>query len=288
MIFAVSTYDFYSKLSTGELNLMQIPQIAKDIGFDAIEVAGIEPKDGKTALEIAKAFRLECERVGTKVVSYSVSGEFLKNDVDTEAERLYKEVDIAHALGAVYMRHDVTWATSFDGHKSFAKNLHRLADGCRKVTVYAEKLGIVTTIENHGQYCQDSERVEMLIDEVNHPNYGAQVDLGNFLCVDENPTTALGRLRPYIRTVHVKDFIFHQGDTEPSKEYSWFPTRGGNFLRGTVAGKGVVPLVQCFRMLKKYGYDGVVTLEYEGQEDCVQAVAEGLRFIKSNMGARHP
>jgi hypothetical protein len=42
-------------------------------------------------------------------------------------------------------------------------------------------------VENHGFFCQDSERVEKLITQVGKENFGALVDIGNFLCVDESP-----------------------------------------------------------------------------------------------------
>jgi aldehyde:ferredoxin oxidoreductase len=37
----------------------------------------------------------------------------------------------------------------------------------------------------------------------------------------------------------------------------WFRSRSGNYLRGTVAGHGAVPIAQCVYILKKAGYDAV-------------------------------
>ena len=39
-----------------------------------------------------------------------------------------------------------------------------------------------TMIENHGYFCQDSDRVERIITGVSHKNFGALIDIGNFLC----------------------------------------------------------------------------------------------------------
>ena len=74
------------------------------------------------------------------------------------------------------------------------------------VDEFAADLGIKTMVENHGYFCQDSERVEKLMNAVNHPNFGALVDMGNFLCADEDPARAVGRMAPYAFHCHAKDF----------------------------------------------------------------------------------
>jgi sugar phosphate isomerase/epimerase len=107
-------------------------------------------------------------------------------------------------------------------------------------------------VENHGFFCQDSERVEKLINTVDHKNFGALIDMGNFLCADEDPAKAVGRLLPYVFHVHAKDFHTKQGIcTDPGE--GWFQSRGGNFLRGAIIGHGDVPVVQCMRLLNAIG-----------------------------------
>ena len=70
-------------------------------------------------------------------------------------------------------------------------------------------------VENHGFFCQDSDRVELLVNKVAHKNFGLLVDMGNFLCVDEDPAVAVGRCAPYAFNVHVKDFIKKSGEAAP-------------------------------------------------------------------------
>ena len=59
-----------------------------------------------------------------------------------------------------------------------------------------------------------------------------------------------------------------------------FPTRGGNYFCGTVVGEGDVPVKQCLRIIKATGYDGFISLEYEGAEDCITGIARGLENVK--------
>ena len=134
-------------------------------------------------------------------------------------------------------------------------------------------------VENHGFFCQDSERVEQLANGVNHPNFGLLVDMGNFLCVDEDPALAVGRVAPYAFHVHAKDFHVKQGtDTNPGA--GWFRSRGENYLRGAIIGHGIVPVLPCLRILKKAGYDGYLSVEFEGLEDPLRGVPMGLDNLR--------
>ena len=127
---------------------------------------------------------------------------------------------------------------------------------------------------------QDSNRVETLIRTVNHPNYGWLVDVGNFICADEDSLHALGTAAPYAVHAHIKDFLWKKG-TEPNPGKGWFKSRGGNYVRGTIVGNGVIPVAQCVGMLKNAGYDGTVSVEFEGLEENLPALEISLEYLKN-------
>ena len=60
----------------------------------------------------------------------------------------------------------------------------------------------------------------------------------------------------------------------------WFRTRGGNYVRGTIVGNGVIPVDQCLYILRQAGYDGCVSVEFEGLEDNLTALKAGIDYIK--------
>ena len=60
----------------------------------------------------------------------------------------------------------------------------------------------------------------------------------------------------------------------------WIHTRNGNYIRGTVAGHGVVPIRKCLQILKNAGYQGVVSYEFEGHEQNLPALKNALKFIR--------
>ena len=149
------------------------------------------------------------------------------------------------------------------------------------VTEYAAKKGIATMVENHGYFCQDSDRVEKLVNAVANPNFGLLVDMGNFLCADDEPAKAVGKVAPYAKHVHAKDFHYMPYQSETPAGY--FRTRAGNLLKGSVIGEGVVPVEQCLHILKSKGYDGVCAIEFEGSEDCIEGITKGFNNLKQFM-----
>lgn len=66
----------------------------------------------------------------------------------------------------------------------------------------------------------------------------------------------MGVAAPYAVHAHVKDFLYKSGQ-EDVPVGGWFGTRGGNYLRGTVIGHGVVPVRACVHILQNAGYDGL-------------------------------
>lgn len=277
MKIAVSSYSFSGVMQTGEYNQFTIIQKAKDMGFDAIEFVDVIPHDGSAPEDYAKKLRAECARVGLPVSNFTFGADFINcSDIQAEIERVQGMVDLAEALGAKSIRHD---ATAGKRGVSFDKALPVLADACRQVTEYAAQKGIVTMVENHGVFCQDSRRVEQLYNAVDHPNFGLLCDMGNFLCADEDPAKAFGIAAPYARYVHAKDFhIKPASESDPGEGF--FRSRNGTYLRGAIIGHGNVPVKHCLAALRRAGYQGSIAIEFEGMEDTLKALEIGLANLK--------
>lgn len=288
MKIGVSTYSFNSLMVSGQMTQFETIAKAKEMGFDVIEFSGLKVPEGETEESFAKLVKEECNRVGIEVGNYTIGADLINGsdgNLEAEIERLKGQVKIAAILGAPGMRHDATYGfkPGHQGPKGFDNALPILIKGCRAVTEFAETLGIRTMVENHGFFAQDSERVEKLVNGVNHKNFGLLVDIGNFLCVDEDPAKAVGRLMPYAFHVHAKDFHVKPG-TSPNPGDGWFTSRAGNYLRGSIIGHGEVPVTQCIRLVKKAGYDGTLSIEFEGMEDSLKGIAVGLKNLRRFIG----
>ena len=274
----VSTYSYGHY--NNDLGIFGLIDKTAELGIDAIEIL---PGCFGGDIEMAKKAREHAAEKGIPIANVSTGADFLNGSngiLKDEIKRVCGIVDIAAALGTKCMRHDVS--SGFSGRSysiGYDDALPRLAEGCREVTKYAEQKGIVTCTENHGFFSQDSVRVEKLINTVAHPNFGALVDLGNFLCADEEPTMAVGRMAPYAKHVHVKDFHKKSG-MEINPGGGWFCTRAGNYIRGAIIGHGEAHVFQSLSVLKKSGYDGYLSIEFEGLEDNIDGITIGLRNLK--------
>jgi sugar phosphate isomerase/epimerase len=285
MQIGVSSYSFSRLVGKGEMTELDVVAKAKEMGFDTLEFASIRVPDGTTLRDYAKRLREACEAVGFRIANYTIPADFINGsdgNLASEIERVKEEVRVAEILGAPGMRHDATYGYTPDyaGNRSFDAALPRLVEGCRAITEFAAELGIKTMVENHGYFCQDSDRVEKLIAAVDRANFGALIDMGNFLCVDEDPGKAIGRLMPYAFHVHAKDFHAKPGTASNPGE-GWFPSRGGNYLRGSIIGHGDVPLLQCLRVMKRANFEGVLSIEFEGMEDPIEGIRIGLQNLRA-------
>ena len=289
MLIGVSSYSFASLVRKGEIQEDEIPALAKELGFGMLEFAGLNVPEDQNILEYAGHIKSKVSEAGLEMGTYAIGADLLygsDGDIAAEIERLKGEVDVAERLGAKLMRHDVAHGIKKDGRegKGFAQVAPGMADAIRQVTEYAAEKGIKTMTENHGFFSQDSDRVEHLVNLVGSENFGVLFDMGNVLCVDEDPQLAASRLAPYSFHVHAKDFLYKSGDGL-APEGGFFATRGGNYLRGTIIGHGAVPVTGVLRALKAAGYDGDFSIEFEGLEDPRQALAAGKLNLERSLRA---
>jgi sugar phosphate isomerase/epimerase len=179
------------------------------------------------------------------------------------------------------MRHDATFGYPDDhtGEATFESALPTLIKGCQAVADYAATKGVKTMVENHGFFAQGSIKNEQIVKGVDHDNFGALVDIGNFLCDDEDPVSATRRMAPLALHAHAKDFHVKPADAaDPGK--GWLRTNAKQYLRGSIIGHGNIDIPGCLRALKEGGYSGPVSVEFEGLEDNNEALTIGLENLR--------
>ena len=186
MIIGVSSYSFSSYIAANPVSTYEeICDIAKRIGFDGIEFVELDSFGGKlgdASVEHAERIRSYCHSIGLKILAYTVGANLLDPNSEAQAETLKRKIDVAEALGAPVLRHDLGWSL-LEG-QTWEDPIPGLVPLIREITEYAQSKGIKTCSENHGFVYQNPERVKAVIDAVAHPNYGWLVDIGNFMCTD--------------------------------------------------------------------------------------------------------
>ena len=281
MKLGVSSYSFRKYILSEKCDYLKICDLAKEIGFDGIEFINLDEREfGITTdcLATAKEIRAHCEKIGLEIIAYTVGANLLADDIDAMVKYLFDCVDVTEALGAKVMRHDVCSALSKNHLYNYKDAIADMVPHICRVTEYAASKGIKTCTENHGKIFQAPERVEELIRAVDRENYGWLVDMGNFICVDADPVHSVTLAAPYAFHVHAKDFLLRSGELIKPQGFS--STAGGNYFRGTIVGHGAIPVTTCVKILKASGYNGWISLEFEGMEECLPAVQAGYNYLR--------
>lgn len=281
MKLSLSSWSFYPLTSKGEMDVVEVVDKAKELGFSAVEIvdASFLPiEDLEEQKKIARKIRARADELGMPINCYAIGAVlYYDNDEDSarEVERVKGQLDLAKILGCSVMRHDCLYGIPKESKaRSFDLMLPTIAKNIREITEYGEKLGIKTCVENHGYEVNYSDRLERLFNAVNHPNFGLLVDFGNFSVVDEPNVPAVARLAPYAIHVHAKDMLISAEEKE-----GFNPTRNLNYFQGTPVGTGTIDIVRCLKIMKRAKYEGYLTIEYEGKGDIIEGIVKSHSYL---------
>ncbi|GGH68320.1 sugar phosphate isomerase [Paenibacillus silvae] len=269
----LSTYSLQQALDRKELSVPDAIRWIAEQGGQHVEIVpmGFSLIDNP---ELIEEIKTAAQEVGIELSNYAVGANFAVQEsaeaVEQEIQSVMRHVDVAAALGVKLMRHDVAFRPAAEGTVAqFEADLPVLVKACQRIADYAAGFGITTSVENHGYYVQSSERIQRLLHETGRDNFKTTLDIGNFLCVDEDPVSAVKNNIPYASIVHAKDFYWRPSTRNPGE--GWFQTSHGNYLRGAIVGHGDINMPEVFRVLKQSGYDGYISIEFEGMEHCQTA-----------------
>ncbi|MCP3739629.1 sugar phosphate isomerase/epimerase family protein [Rossellomorea sp. BNER] len=280
----LSTYSLLHELKAGTMTILDVIQWISDNGGEHMEMVpyGYSVVDN---IKLADDIRKKAEETEIELSAYSLPANFVQDTqelFDEEVDRLKRHVDIVNRLGIKIMRHDVTAFMLKPEEMSihyFDKHFSKIVEGSQQIADYAAKFGITTTIENHGFNVQSSDRVQRVIHAVNRENFKTTLDIGNFLCADEDPLVGVKKNIEYAATVHFKDFYIRPYYENPG-DGVWFRTVNENYLRGAIVGHGDINIREVIKLVKNAGYDGFLTIEFEGMEDCKTGSKIGMDNVR--------
>jgi sugar phosphate isomerase/epimerase len=301
MKLGISIYSISRKIMTGEISPEKAVEYLADTGAEVIELVpfGIAIVGNKN-----RAFDLQhaASENGTLIANYSLNANFLMlngTEYEAEFERVKGHIDAAAKLEIKTMRID---ASSYrrkpedNTIENFIADIPVIAETYHKLCDYAKQYNFVILLENHGFHINGSDRVGIAINAVKTANGGKienfshQLDIGNFLCVDENPEIAVKRLINKAATIHIKDFYIRDEECDPGDATqfdcsgAWFRSQGNMYLRGAILGQGDMKISRIIKIIKNSEFDGNVYLEYEGMEDCFYGTKVGFENMKRLFG----
>lgn len=191
-------------------------------------------------------FRLAADKAKSSIVDIAVDGGHSQYAMDkAERERAVTAsnqwVDVAVALGSPGIR------THIDGAKDSKPDAGRCADTLARVAEYAAKKNVVIHLENDNPVSEDPFFIVEVIQKVNSPWLRALPDFGNSLAAHDEAfqDRAMEAMFAHAYGIcHVKD-----GEVDDQGKASH------------------VDLAKAFGALKKHGYKGYCSIEYDAPGD---------------------
>jgi L-ribulose-5-phosphate 3-epimerase len=246
-------------------------------GIDGIELLGVHFED--TEPETLNALKQHAFRHGISLVAVSAHHNFVTPDAKNrraEIDRLCRWVDVAHALGAPGVRaFGGRWAT----RPNFAEFMaargeepplpgYTEEDGYAwtheafGIAAYtAGRRGVALLLENHWGFTGTAAGVLRILREVDSPWLAVALDTGNFN-FRADPYAEMAAIAPYARMVHAKTY-----------------DGGGIYYTAELN------YPRIFRILKEAGFDGWVSLEFEGLAHPDPAIPAGIARLREAIAA---
>jgi len=137
----------------------------------------------------------------------------------------------------------------------------------------AERYKMIIDIEPHGYYTTKPEFMEKMLAFVDNPYLRMNMDTGNTFIAGQDPVAFLNKFKHKVSHVHVKD-------VSDSLAASLRGELTGIAVSQCAIGEGVnvENIKKCFDVLVDIQYDGVVSIECEGQGGPM--IEKSLAFVR--------
>jgi L-ribulose-5-phosphate 3-epimerase len=269
----VSTYSFWQFNGPKEETPIELCiEHAARMGFDGLEILHVQ----MTTEDNASLQRLKKQafHAGLSLCGFSTHQGFVSPDAAVREENVDKtlrQIELAYRLGIPTMRINTgRWGTtrSFDelmANRGIEPPLEGYTDeegfawviDCiGQLLPKAEACGVVLGLENHWGLGRTAAGVRRIVEAINSPWLMVTLDTGNFL---EDPYEQLEMLAPH--TILLQAKTYYGGG-------KWYTLDLDYERIGAI--------------MRKVGYLGYVSLEFEGQADPLKAVPESLELLRES------
>ena len=278
MKLSMSMWSVVAAVQAGRIDLPGFIEFAAQQKVDGVELLDFFWTDAEREIPLAKKWVADA---GMEIAVYAASNDFVKPDASArlqEVADLKRNVDIAMELGVDTMR---VFSGDARAGVSLEQGIAWILDGLSTCAAYAETRGVTLALENHGRFAGRSDQVRDIIEQVDSPALRANFDTGNFLLVGQDPLAAARELAPLVVLVHLKDMRVADADETGHR----FELADGTVLTGSAIGDGLVDLPAVLTVLRDAGYDGWLSLEFEGSEDPITVgVPRSLDYARGLFG----
>ena len=270
--FGISSYSYWH-FHGPKVTIEQVIEKTGALGLSGVDI--LHRQMDSEEPDYLRRLKRTASRNGVGLNCLSIHQNFVQTnftDRRKEVDHTIRCMQIAHELGIPVVRiNSGRWNTvSFDelmrlrgeepaitGYKeddAFGWCIECL----EKCVAKAEEYGVTLAVENHWGLSRTAEGLLRIVNAVKSPSVGVLMDTGNFM---ENPYSRLEQIAS--RTVFVQ-----------AKTYSG----GGEWYTLDLDYERIA------RILGAVGYNGWVSLEFEGKADPEKAVPESIAMLKKAFG----
>lgn len=272
----VSTYSFW-QFRGEKLGMSTCIEKAAEMGFDGVEILHVQMRDDSVAA--CNKLKRQAHSLGLPLMGFSTHQGFVSPDKDSrdkQIERTRGQIEVAAQLGIPTMRVNTgRWGTS----GSFDELMERkgieeplpgytdedgfgwVIDAFERVLPAAEKNGVVLGLENHWGLGRTAEGVLRIAETIDSPWLRITLDTGNLFERRYEQMEMLAASKVPVTLVQAKTYYGGGRWYELDIDY------------GRVAS-----------ILREHGYQGWISLEFEGNEDAETGVPKSLALLREHFG----
>ena len=237
----------FSTIACPDYSWVDIYSMAKDLGFDGIEIRGMgDDFAAYKAMPFTEANRpktmakLKALNIEIPCLSSGCCLKFKEKEAETIAE-LTEYCKLAQQINAPYIRVLADLEAAPNGEVDDAY----VAEQLKKLAPIAAQYDVTLLVETTGVY-SDTRRLRALLDSVNSHKIAALWDMHHpYRFAGESPEQTVANLGELIKYVHIKDSVMENGKVVYK-----------------MMGEGDLPIQKMIEALQSIQYTGYVSLEW--------------------------
>jgi sugar phosphate isomerase/epimerase len=205
--------------------------------------------------------------------------------LEKEIEREKRMIEITAFLGGRFCR---VLTGQRRPELSQEKGVAQVVRVFKSLLPFAEKHGVVLTIENHykdnyWQYPEFAQKMDVfleIIGQIDSPWFGVNFDPSNTILAGEDPLVLLGRVKHRVVSMHASDRYLKSGTIEDLRKEEDSVGYARRLSNGVI-GKGMNDYDEIFSTLNSVGFDSWISIEdgVNGMDE----LRESVRFLKGKI-----
>lgn len=237
----------FSTIACPDYSWVDIYSMAKDLGFDGIEIRGMgDDFAAYKAMPFTEANRpktmakLKALNIEIPCLSSGCCLKFKEKEAETIAE-LTEYCKLAQQINVPYIR----VLADLEAAPNGAVDDAYVAEQLKKLAPIAAQYDVTLLVETNGVY-SDTHRLRALLDSVNSHKIAALWDMHHpYRFAGESPEQTVANLGELIKYVHIKDSVMENGKVVYK-----------------MMGEGDLPIQKMIEALQSIQYTGYVSLEW--------------------------